>query len=356
MSGVSIGYFSGKIRLSGSPPYNSPNSAQSDPPQANTPRKLLPFPSDEATNAKADEDLRRAYSTGSMNRAIRVRPEKAKTDQFIKQAEKSSTSKALTRTYPSWLDRILRLPGNTRADASVKRQILFDRIADFEDPNPYRVNPKKAVSAYLVIKDLLRSPDVRAMLNEPDEHGNYPLDYAATVNRPFMMKLLVDHGATRVKSWESWAPLKPPPSENGYFRIDSEAFKQKKATLHQNPRFRHFLELIKENPKLAEIRDEKGDTFLHYLLKDDIAEGFYGQFDRSELDQIPAIQRRNDEWQRTLKAILDSGLRLNLKNSAGESPLSMLDGLDILFPQTIDALKRAGARTQLLPRPGLIID
>lgn len=282
--------------------------------------------------------MKRAYSTGNVDQFFRSEP--------IKKPAQP----------PSWLDRMLNLPGNTRANESVKRQVLFDRITEFEDPNPYRVNSKKAISAYVVLKDLLRSPEIQAMLNKPDEHGNYPLDYAATVNRPFIMKMLVDQGANRIKSWESWPVLKPPPSPNGFFRIDSEAFKHKKATLYQNPRFQQFLTLAKENPKLAEIRDEKGDTLLHYLLREDVAEGYYGHYDWQMFDLKAMVQRQNAEWQRTLRAILDTGLRLNLKNNAGESPLSMLEGLDILFPQTIDALRRAGAKTHLLPRPGLIID
>lgn len=282
--------------------------------------------------------MKRAYSTGHVDQFFRSEPLKKPTQP------------------PSWLDRMLNLPGNTRATESVKRQVLFDRITDFEDPNPYRVNSKKAVSAYGVLKDLLRSPEIQAMLNKPDEHGNYPLDYAATVNRPFIMKMLVDQGANRIQSWESWPVLKPPSSPNGFFRVDSEAFKHKKAMLYRNPRFQQFLTLAKENPKLAEIRDEKGDTLLHYLLREDVAEGYYGHLAGGTFDDVRRVQRQNDEWQKTLKAILDTGLRLNLKNNAGESPLSMLEGLDILFPQTIDALKRAGAKTQFLPRPGLIID
>lgn len=287
--------------------------------------------------------MKRAYSTGNV-------------DQFFRSEPLKKPKQEKLANPPSWLDRMLNLPGNTRVNESLKRQVLFDRITEFEDPNPYRVNSKKTINAYVVLKDLLRSPQIQGMLNKPDEHGNYPLDYAATVNRPFIMKMLVDQGANRMKSWESWPVLKSASSPNAIVRIDNEAIKHKKATLYQNPRFQQFLTLAKKDPKLAEIRDENGDTLLHYLLQDHVAESHYGYDDRQMFDLKIKMQRQNADWQRTLRAILDTGLRLNLKNNAGESPLSMLEGLDRLFPQTIDALKCAGAKTQLLPRPGLMID
>lgn len=264
------------------------------------------------------------------------------------QAESLSGADSFSRLEPlaepveqaSWLDQMAQLPYGTRAAESVKRGALFERIVDFEDPNPYRVNPDKVMDAYVVLKDLLRSPDVKNMLNKPDEHGNYPLDYAATVNRPFMMKLLVDQGASRIKSWESWSVLKPPTGFLGA-NMDQVAFKQKKALLHKNPRFQQFLELAKENPKLTEIRDRKGDTLLHYLLRDGVWEG---------------VHQNNYDWQKTLQGVLDTGMRLNLQNNEGHTPLSMLLRTSLSYPQTVAALQRAGARTQLLPRPGLIID